>query len=49
MDDLAPSLGQHTAQTAPDLAITALGHVSADSDHPQDWVRKASSPSRAYR
>ena len=48
MDDRARRLGQHTAQTAPAWAITALGPVPADTAARQDWARKAA-PIAAYR
>ena len=48
MDDRTRRLGQHTAQTAPAWAITALGQVPADSAARQDWVRRAASIA-AYR
>ena len=48
MDDRTRRLGQHTAQTAPAWAITALGQVPADPAARQDWVRKAASIA-AYR
>jgi hypothetical protein len=48
MDDRTRRLGQHTAQTAPAWAITALGQVSANLSARQDWERKAA-PIAAYR
>jgi conjugative relaxase-like TrwC/TraI family protein len=48
MDDRTRRLGQHTAQTAPAWAITALGPVPADPAARHDWVRKAA-PLAAYR
>ena len=48
MDDRTRRLGQHTAQTAPAWAITALGQVPADPGTRQDWGRKAASIA-AYR
>ena len=48
IDDRTRRLGQHTAQTAPAWAITALGPVPADPAARQDWERKAA-PIAAYR
>ena len=48
MDDRTRRLGEHTAQTAPAWAITALGPVPADPAARQDWERKAA-PIAAYR
>ena len=48
MDDRKQRLGQHTAQTAPAWAITALGPVPDDAAVRQEWERKASSIT-AYR
>ena len=48
MDDRTRRLGQHTAQTAPAWAITALGPVPADPAARHDWERKAA-PIAAYR
>ena len=48
MDDRTRRLGQHTAQTAPAWAITALGPVPADPAARRDWEHKASSIA-AYR
>ena len=48
MDDRTRRLGQHTAQTAPAWAITALGPVPADPAVRRDWARKAA-PIAAYR
>ena len=48
MDDRTRRLGQHTAQTTPAWATTALGPVPADAAARQDWERKASSIA-AYR
>ena len=48
MDDRTRRLGQHTAQTAPAWAITALGPVPADPAARRDWARKAA-PIAAYR
>ena len=41
MDDRTRRLGQHTAQTAPTWAITALGPVPADPASRHDWERTA--------
>ena len=41
MDDRTRRLGQHTAQTAPTWAITALGPVPADPADRRDWERDA--------
>ena len=48
MDDRTRRLGQHTAQTAPAWAITALGPVPADPAARQDWARRAA-PIASYR
>jgi conjugative relaxase-like TrwC/TraI family protein len=48
MDDRTQRLGQHTAQTAPAWAITALGPVPANSATRRNWEDKASSIA-AYR
>jgi hypothetical protein len=48
MDDRIQRLGQHTAQTAPAWAITALGPVPADPAARRDWARRAA-PIAAYR
>ena len=48
IDDRTRRLGQHTVQTAPAWAITALGPVPADPAARHDWVRKAASIA-AYR
>jgi hypothetical protein len=48
MDDRTQRLGQHTAQTAPAWAITALGPVPADPAARQNWAHKAT-PIAAYR
>jgi hypothetical protein len=48
MDDRTRRLGQHTAQTTPAWAITALGPVPADPPARRDWERKASAIA-AYR
>ena len=48
MDDRTRRLGQHTAQTAPAWAITALGPVPADPAARHDWEHKAA-PIAAYR
>jgi TrwC relaxase/AAA domain len=48
MDDRTRRLGQHTAQTAPTWAITALGPVPADPAARHDWADKAASIA-AYR
>jgi hypothetical protein len=48
MDDRTRRLGQHTAQTAPAWAVTALGPVPADLAARRDWERKAV-PIAAYR
>ena len=48
MDDRTRRLGEHTAQTAPAWAITALGPVPADPAARHDWARKAA-PIAAYR
>ena len=48
MDDRTRRLGQHTAQTAPAWAITALSPVPAEPTARRDWVRKAASIA-AYR
>ncbi len=48
MDDRTRRLGQHTAQTAPAWAITALGPVPADPAARRDWEPKAASIA-AYR
>jgi len=48
MDDRAQRLGQHTAQTAPAWAITALGLVPAGPAARRDWEHKAE-PVAAYR
>jgi hypothetical protein len=48
MDDRTRRLGQHTAQTAPAWAITALGPVPADPAARRDWESKAA-PLAAYR
>ena len=47
MDDRTQRLGQHTAQTAPSWAITALGPVPADPAGRQ-WEHNASAIA-AYR
>ena len=48
MDDRTRRLGQHTAETAPAWAITALGPVPADPAARRDWEQKAASIA-AYR
>ena len=48
MDDRRQRLGQHTAQTAPAWAITALGPVPGTFAARREWERKASSIG-AYR
>jgi conjugative relaxase-like TrwC/TraI family protein len=48
MDDRTRRLGQHTAQTAPAWAITALGPVPADPTACRAWADKAA-PIAAYR
>jgi AAA domain/TrwC relaxase len=48
MDDRTSRLGQHTAQTAPAWAITALGPVPADPGPRSGWEHKASAIA-AYR
>jgi hypothetical protein len=48
MDDRTRRLGQHTAQTAPAWAITALGPVPADPATRQHWADSAA-PIAAYR
>jgi hypothetical protein len=48
MDDRTRRLGQHTAQTAPAWAVTALGPVPVDPAARRDWERKAA-PLGAYR
>jgi TrwC relaxase/AAA domain len=48
MDDRTRRLGQHTAQTAPAWAITALGPVPADPAARRNWERQAASIA-AYR
>jgi hypothetical protein len=48
MDDRTRRLGQHTAQTAPAWAITALGPVPADPAARRHWEHKASAIA-AYR
>ena len=48
MDDRTRRLGQHTAQTAPAWAITAVGPVPADPAARRDWERQAASIA-AYR
>ena len=48
MDDRTRRLGQHTAQTAPAWAITALGPVPADPAARRDWEHKAAAIA-AYR
>ena len=48
MDDRTRRLGQHTAQTTPAWAITALGPVPADSAARRHWEDKAA-PIAAYR
>jgi hypothetical protein len=48
MDDRTRRLGQHSAQTAPAWAITALGPVPAGPVARHDWERKAGSIA-AYR
>ena len=41
MDDRTLRLGQHTAQTGPAWAVTALGPVPADTAARQAWLTKA--------
>jgi hypothetical protein len=48
MDDRTRRLAQHTAQTAPAWAITALGPVPADQAGRHTWENKAA-PVAAYR
>ena len=48
MDDRTRRLGQHTAQTAPTWAVSALGPVPADSAARREWEHKAASIA-AYR
>jgi hypothetical protein len=48
MDNRTRRLGQHTAQTAPAWAITALGPVPADPAERRQWEHKASAIA-AYR
>jgi hypothetical protein len=48
MDDRKQRLGQHTAQTTPAWAVTALGRVPDDKVGRREWGRKASSIA-AYR
>ena len=48
MDDRTRRLGQHTAQTAPTWAVTALGPVPANSAARRDWEHKAAAIA-AYR
>jgi hypothetical protein len=48
MDDRTRRLGQHTAQTAPAWAITALGPVPADPAARRDWEHHAAAIA-AYR
>ena len=48
MDDRKQRLGQHTAQTGPAWAVTALGPVPADPAARRDWETKAASIA-AYR
>jgi conjugative relaxase-like TrwC/TraI family protein len=48
MDDRTRRLGQHTAQTAPTWAVTALGPVPANSAARRDWEYKAAAIA-AYR
>ena len=48
MDDRKRRLGQHTAQTAPAWAVSALGPVPADPAARRDWETKAASIA-AYR
>jgi len=48
MDDRKKRLGQHTAQSAPTWAVTALGPVPADPAARRDWEAKAASIA-AYR
>jgi hypothetical protein len=48
MDDRTRRLGQHTAETSPTWAITALGPVPADPAARQHWTDKAA-PIGAYR
>jgi hypothetical protein len=48
MDDRTQRLGQHTAQTAPAWAVTALGPVPADPAARRNWEHKAA-PIAAYR
>ena len=48
MDDRTRRLGQHTAQTSPAWAITALGPVPVDPADRHDWEHKASAIA-AYR
>jgi hypothetical protein len=48
MDDRTRRLGEHTAQTAPAWAITALGPVPADPAARQHWTDEAA-PLAAYR
>jgi conjugative relaxase-like TrwC/TraI family protein len=48
MDDRTRRLGQHSAQTAPTWAVTALGPVPANSAARRDWEHKAAAIA-AYR
>jgi len=48
MDDRTRRLGQHTAQSSPAWAITALGPVPADPAARHDWEHKAAAIA-AYR